>query len=290
MTFSHVLTAAHCICDQVNSKTKVNCLDASINQLRPGINEITVKGGSYTRAELMADAKHTWKMDYAYIMNVDFNTYDIGIIGLSEDNKNKFFDKEAIFNGLKTSKIVPLCLGKKSLGITNKVVKGAGWGDLYEEAPVEKPRKPVFSSCMTNSASPDMWRFQNCDLDQLGPNFECFKNKDPPDYKPGQEKNCQKVFDDAKNIKDKERPSQTIKDKLSVVGKIYLSDTLNKNEKFDDLNDPEVCYNPMLLSNNGWCYLKDYPEKWEAKAKGKPWTRKAWGFCSSSCNTQIQVI
>ena len=49
-------------------------------------------------------------------------------------------------------------------------------------------------------------------------------------------------------------------------------------------------HNPKLLSDNGWCYLKDYPEKWEAKARGKPWTRKAWGFCSSSCNTQIQVI
>ena len=58
-TFSHVLTAAHCICDRFDSPTNVECLRASLNQLRPDINEMTVKGGSYTMAELMADAKHS---------------------------------------------------------------------------------------------------------------------------------------------------------------------------------------------------------------------------------------
>ena len=38
---------------------------------------------------------------------------------------------------------------------------------MYDEQPKTTPRNPVFSSCMTNQASPDMWRFQNCDLDRL---------------------------------------------------------------------------------------------------------------------------
>ena len=234
--------------------------------------------------EIMAtDYKYTWKMDFGYVMDNDDNTYDIGIAGIDPDNKNKFFDKENLFQNWKTSKIVPLCLAKESTDITNKVVQGAGWGRVYEEQPKTTPRNPVFSSCMTNQASPDMWRFQNCDLDRLPislpfrDKIECIKNQDPPDYKTGQSQKCQKIFNDAGS-------------KALNIDKIYLSENLDPDEVFDDLEDPEICYNPNLLSNHGWCYLKDFPEKWEANAVGKPWNREAWGICSPSCDTNINQV
>merc|ERR1712136_94343 len=225
------------------------------------------------------------------------NIVDIGIAGL---DKNNFFIKDELLkkNSLKAAKIVPLCLGKEGLQfkITGKdIIKGAGWGYSYEERPEAKDlpsgkKKPVFSSCMTSEASPDMWRFQNCNLDKLEKNFECIKKRDPPDYKPGQKKKCEKIFKDAKKINDKDPHFKTIKEKLSEVDKIYLSDTLNQNEKFDDLKDTlleDTCYNPKKLSTNGWCYLKDFPEKWEAQARGETWTREAWGICSPGCDTTL---
>ena len=301
--YSHVLTAGHCICDQVNSNKDVRCGSTSINQLRPLLNEITVYGGSYKESEMKsANYKYTWIMDFAYIMG-DFESYDVGVAGVDPNNR-KFFDTEKLFKDLKKSKIVPLCLGKESLDITNKAVKGAGWGVEYEEIPKIKPRKPIFSSCMTSQASPDMWRFQNCDLDRLSvspgsKNLECYKKRSPPDYKKGQSQKCEKIFNDAQNILDGhwiipykigQSPSKTIKDKLSKVDKIYLSSTLDPNERFDDLKDPEVCYNPDLLSNNGWCYLKDFPEKWEAQSAGKSWNREAWGICSPACDSNMNQV
>ena len=295
--YSHVLTAGHCICDQVNSNKDVRCGSTSINQLRPLLNEITVYGGSYKESEMMsANYQYSWIMDFAYIMG-DFETYDVGIAGINPHNK-KFFKTEEVFKDLKKSKIVPLCLGKESLDITNKDVKGAGWGVEYIEIPEVKPRKPMYSSCMTSQASPDMWRFQNCDPGRLVPNLpgsknlECFKKIDPPDYKSGQKQKCEKIFNDAQNVKDEQTPSNTIKDKVAKIDKIYLSSTLDPNERFDDLKDPEICYNPELLSNNGWCYLKDFPEKWEAKSDpfAKPWNREAWGICSPSCDSNINQV
>ena len=296
--FSHVLTAGHCICDEKYvADTDVKCRPATDNQLSDS-NQMTVYGGSDKWSELMKSTEYTWKMDFAYVMNSNMDISDIGIAGLDAKNKKKFFKKNELLNknNLKTSKIVPLCLGKEGLerDITYKdLIKGAGWGYTYQEAPPASPsgqRKPIFSSCMTSQASPDMWRFQNCNLDKLDPNFECIKKKDPPDYKPGQKKKCEKIFKEAKKIKDKDPLFKTIKEKLSKVDKIYLSDTLNKDEKFDDLKDPEVCYNPKKLSTNGWCYLKDYPEKWEAQSRGETWTREAWGVCSPSCDTKFQQV
>ena len=255
---------------------------------------MTVYGGSDKWSELMKSTEYTWEMDFAYVMDIS----DIGIAGLEANNKKKFFNKKELLNTntLRSSKIVPLCLGKEGLerDITPEyVIKGAGWGTTYEEAPppsASGQRKPIFSSCMTSQTSPDMWRFQNCDLDRLDPNFECIKKKDPPDYKKGQKKKCEKIFKQAKKIKDKDPLFKTIKEKLSKVDKIYLSDKLNKHKIIDDEDDPEVCYNPKKLSTNGWCYLKDFPEKWEAQARGETWTREAWGICSPGCDTTLLQV
>ena len=77
------------------------------------------------------------------------------------------------------------------------------------------------------------------------------------------------------NTMDREKLKRT--DKMYIVG----GNIVYGNDAKLDWDKKEVCYNPMKLSTHGWCYLKDFPEKYE---DGNKWNHiPGWGICSPSC-------
>ena len=226
--------------------------------------------------------KYKWTAGAAHIMSdaqppID----DIGVIELG--GSELFFTESLLklTRSLARAMIVPICLGASGTDIIYKDVRGVGWGKMYEEAPDVHgyPRDPIYSSCMTNQASPHEWKFQNCDIKSMkeGNKWECDKTNPPPSYKQGHKEECMKLFELAKKIEDKENPPKTIGDRINKVDKIYSEYEETSLE----------CVNPDLLAKSGWCYLKDFPEKYEPN-----WdkTRKAWGICSPSCDPKLVLV
>ena len=241
-------------------------------------------GGSNMLLEMKGDKRYSyrWQIDSAYIMSDIPKIDDIGIVELSN---SVFFDKRALINPeeLHTARIVPICLGGLRTDIKNKEVRGVGWGTVYEEAPMSNPRDPILSSCMTNQASPDPWKFQSCDIRRMkkGNTWECDKIRPPPTYDPGQDSTCKELFEDAKKVRDKKDPGKTISEKINKIDNLYIV------KQFTDKKSLE-CVNPHIITKFGWCYLKDFPEKYE-QPNWDP-DREAWGICSPSCDPELMQV
>ena len=184
LSFSHVLTAAHCVCSFKSLDSAARCLPKGINQIEPGRNDIVVAGGSKLIKTMDKPSwRYRWNIDHAYVIHDDSQVHDIGM-AITSDPKNLFFDPEKLLlmDNVENAKIVPLCLGAESLDIRNKEVLGLGWGIQYNEYPdIGSTRNPILSSCMTSEASLDKWKFQNCDMRRMKKNKrgQCNK-KDPP--------------------------------------------------------------------------------------------------------------
>ena len=280
--------------DTTNVATR--CLESSENQIQPGKNTIVVAGGSKSREYLDA-LKHIfirtlkWDINAAYIMDDNMLKYDVGIVELKESEE--FFNpaRLKINTELDYSIFVPICLGTSKLSekvdMINTEIKGVGWGIQYEEKPSASDsggkRDPIYSSCMTNEVSPYSWRFQNCDMKRMktlvsNKNiWTCEKLKPPPEYEKDPEgwQKCQDYFRKFKQT-NKYGKGPTIRLSDEVLDDI---DVIN----IDSRPIPKTCYNPDKLSQNGWCYLKDYPGK--TKGKGP-----AWGTCSSSCDSKLMEV
>ena len=202
-----------------------------------GSNDISVFGGNkfnpYIEGNLADlfviknpnDLSYQWAFVEAYIMegssNTKFDRQDIGIAKLSDGNH--FFDKIGLndVNELSRAQIIPICLAalNRPLG-TDEIVRGVGWGYVYEERPINRQQKPVYSSCMTNEASPLQWRFQNCDIKDIRKRgWKCEKDKSPPTYHKNDREKCIQLFDAAHIHKDKLESKQ-----LKDVDVMYITD------------------------------------------------------------------
>ena len=303
MIFRHVVTAGHCVCgpdflDTTNVATR--CLESSENQIQPGKNTIVIAGGSNSANEL-DDLSHDfigtlkWNINAAYIMDDNIWTYDVGTLELKESET--FFNKARLNmnTDIVYAKFVPICLGSSKLSekvdMSQTEFKGVGWGRQYEEKPsasytqgVRDPRDPVYSSCMTNEVSPESWRFQNCDMKRIRKRlsntviWSCEKLKPPPGYEDGQAKQCQDYFRDFKR-KMMHGKSPTINLPDQVLDDIdVINIDSGPNSKIE-----KTCYDPEKLSQNGWCYLKDY-QGYKVEEK------EAWGTCSSSCDSKLMRV
>ena len=76
---------------------------------------------------------------------------------------------------------------------------------------------------------------------------------------------------------------------------MYIVSVERRNGKvvIVDREGKEVCYNPVKLSEHGWCYLKDFPEKHEDEMKNKrdKWNKiPGWGICSEGCDTTLLKV
>ena len=234
-----------------------------------GSNEMYVFGGNRQKSVItQTDYPHKWAIDEAYIMggssDKTFDKQDIGIARLHY--AEQFFDKIALKDPSKwiTEDIVPVCLAALNRDIRmNEKLRGVGWGNAYVESPVEAP---IYSSCMTSEASPLLWRFQNCDIENIRKRgWKCEKNKSPPSYEKGDVEKCIDYFDDALLNKDNLNSKQ-----LEAIDVMYIN---------DDTTTKAACYQPALLQNRGWCKLKFQPDKKVV----------AWGICSSSCDIKEMI-
>ena len=246
------------------------CKEPSENQIVFGSNDISAFGGNKDRSVLIATpSSYEWKLVEAYIMegssNTKFDRQDIGIAKLP-DNKH-FFDKIGLqdANELNRARIIPICLAalNRNLG-TDEILRGVGWGYAYMESPINRKRKPVYSSCMTSEASPLQWRFQNCDIKDIRKRgWKCEKNKSPPTYNKGDQEKCFHLFNAARIHKGKLDSKQ-----LAEVDVLLIDDDTTKIET--------MCFQPTLLKKRGWCKLK-YQENKEVVS---------WGICSPSCDVK----
>ena len=301
----HLVTAAHCLCDFQDYDVfhfQTNCRKSSKNQITND-NTIVVSGGSNSALDLDNKRIFEWDIFAAYIIENDNTKHDIGIAELMPDKM--FFDSTKLMiqstsTHLKNAHIIPICLGalnlNKKVDMSNTEIKGVGWGLLYEEIPDPKKlwsdnpdaEDPVYSSCMTSQASPGSWRFQNCDMQKMkkqknpptGNIWTCEKTKPPPEYKNDQEERCQNYFIKFGKLIDKIDPTKDLTEKrLNDIDLMYVEDEDGKKIE-------ETCYNPRKLLEHGWCFLKDYPEKYKRKWKGGV----AWGICSNSCNSHLMEV
>ena len=198
---------------------------------------------------------------------------------------------------LKQEKIIPICLGALNLDKhfnAETEVKQLGWGVIYEESPEPKDnggiRDPIYSSCMTGQASHYTWRFQNCDMKKMKKSFKkkttwaCEKTLPPPDYRKGQAKICKDYINTANTMENAlDRATTLSETRLKDVDIIYVNEGNGRTEE---------CFNTKLLSEFGWCYLKDFKEKHDKiYAWKKGWKNDAaWGICSPSCNVQYMKV
>ena len=241
--------------------------------------------------------KLNWNIDFAYIKDKRFRlAHDIGILELGRQRTDLFFDHATLMNDveLQNAKIVPICLGASNLHTkidSNTEIRQLGWGNAYEESPLEEDtggiRDPEYSSCMTTQASPDTWRFQNCDMKKSAISGVCKKNQNPPEYDIDKVRRCKEYFDKAYKVNDPHHPGKTLSEtRLKDMDFIYVVNIENgKAEK-------EKCFNPTLLSNFGWCFLSDFKEKHDTRyAKHKQLKGgEAWGICSPSCNEEYTEV
>ena len=285
------MTAAHCTCsDELNEpETNYPCrMTPNDNQIEKGKNDIAVLGGSKSRDSLFSSKDGlAWKIVVAHVMDgflidVRHINYDIGMLKIDDKTTlGSFFDPVGLKDQskLNTAKIIPVCLTAVNTDTKSKKFRAVGWGTMYEEISSSIARNPIISSCMTSEASPRFWKFRNCDMQSMkkgipliGRYYECEKNSPPPGYSNDRAERCMKYWSDAGMSRDhlKNKP---LKERLNEQDKMYI---YNQHE---DL--VEVCYNPELLSVNGWCRVFQ---------AGKPDPIPAWGMCSPSCNSTILKV
>ena len=229
------------------------------------------------------------KGDGAYVMDefvqnpdIRYQIYDIGII-ISETKP--FFDKVSLKDemSLGNAYVIPVCLPAINTNINDKVLRMAGWGLRYQETPDRRSdEEPVISSCMTNQASPEGWKFQNCDIENLKYGtgktsfYECNKKSPPPSFRVSDVLICKEYFEKAGKVEDPYNSPKLFKDTiLDNIDKMYIVD--------ESQNLLKTCYNPKLLSQNGWCKLK-------YQANRKDPSKTSWGICSSSCDSRITGV
>ena len=234
-----------------------------------------------------------WEIPVAYIMNDNFDKHDIGVAKLERTSIRKFFDPNILRNqfALERANIVPVCLPTlkldRKVDMSEAVIIGAGWGKLYDEAPTATDRtnrNPLYSSCLTSQTSPYFWRFQNCDMQRMkqpgNNNWQCEKSKPPPNYSNGQRIRCKNYFrsvGQAKDVLELTKPKTLAETRLDETDIIYI---------YSGKTQKETCFNPKKLSQHGWCYLKDFPQKHQPNWNGE----EAWGTCSSSCNSELMRV
>ena len=264
------------------------------NQIKKGENDITVFGGSNSRNFLTtSEDVLKWEIDVAqamdgFLADVRRYNYDIAMLKINDKKMHgtphltPFFDPVGLKDKskLNTAKIIPVCLAAVNTDTKSKKFRAVGWGTIYEEISSSLIlRNPIMSSCMTSEAGPRFWKFRNCDMESMKKGipiirqyWECEKNSPPPGYSNERAERCMKYWSDAGMSWDhlKNRP---LIERLNEQDKMYIH---NQN---DDL--VEVCYNPELLSVNGWCKVKQV---------GKKEPIPAWGMCSPSCNSTILKV
>lgn len=294
MVSRHVLTAGHCVCSKRGDHhNDYLCLsDPSKSQVVDGSNIIYAFGGSRSTKVLLSatDSNNPfkWKVTKAYIMEGSsedkWDKYDIGMAIIPENlgSDKRFFDKNALMERTKLgkAKIVPICLAALNTDFKDKTIRGVGWGSQYEESPDKindkSNRDPIISSCMTNQAGPQEWKFQNCDMQEIKKqSWECDTTHHPPGYNtPAYSKKCDDYFitfgqhEDPLQRPDLPNYPKFLEERLKKVDKMYI---------IDEGGEEETCYLPRLLSETGWCKL-------EYQANNK---EVAWGICSPSCRTDI---
>ena len=231
------------------------------------------------------------KGDQAYVMDefvqnpdIRYQIYDIGII-ISETKP--FFDKVSLKDemSLGNAYVIPVCLPAINTNINDKVLRMAGWGLRYQETPDRRSDdEPVISSCMTNQASPEGWKFQNCDIGRFKYGsgkisfYKCHKKSLPPEFYASDERLCKEYFKKAGKVEDPMNSPKLFKEtRLGNIDKMYIVDESNIKIK--------TCYSPKLLSQNGWCKLKQ-PEPVNRRDPSKI----SWGICSSSCDSVITRV
>ena len=258
------------------------------NQIEQGRNDIAVLGGSKSRDSLFSSEYGlAWKIVVAHVMegfliDVRHINYDIGMLKIDDKTTlGSFFDPVALKDQskLNTAKIIPVCLTAVNTDTKSKKFRAVGWGTMYEEISSSIARNPIISSCMTSEASPRFWKFRNCDMQSMkkgipliGRYYECEKKSPPPGYSNDRAERCKKYWSDAGMTRDHLK-NKLLKDRLNEQDKMYI------HNQHEDL--VEVCYNPELLSLNGWCRIFQV---------GKPDPIPAWGMCSPSCNSTILKV
>ena len=285
------MTAAHCTCSDELSEPETNypCRVApNSNQIEKGKNDIAVLGGSKSRDSLFSSIDGlAWNIVVAHVMDgflidVRHINYDIGMLKIdNQTTLGAFFDPVGLKDNskLSTAKIIPVCLTAVNTDTKSKKFRAVGWGTMYEEISSSIARNPIISSCMTSEASPRFWKFRNCDMQSMkkgvpliGRYYACEKNKPPPGYSNDRAERCMKYWSDAGMSRDHLK-NKLLKERLNEQDKMYI---YNQHE---DL--VEVCYNPELLSVNGWCRIFQVE---------KPDPIHAWGMCSPSCNSTILKV
>ena len=255
------------------------CRPASENQVKDGQNTISVRGGSPAESDLLSDTwRLTWEIPFAYIMEGRTDAFDpdIGML-IIPFPLVPFFDKEKLKTNrnLGLAKIVPICLiSQVTSDVKKKSIRGVGWGYRYQESP-DRPnhRSPRISSCMTNEASPDLWKFKECDMQKteiVTRGWKCNFDSYPTHYLKDAVQ-CEKLWNDAEKIL-----GQSDRKILDDVDRIKI--TKEPGTK----NEPEVCYNPKRFKKFGWCNVLDYVDN-------TPY-QHAWGFCSPSCANEVMVV
>ena len=229
-----------------------------------------------------------WAADEAYIMDEngeDFDKEDIGIVIISKFQDTFFFNSDDLKSTEKLYRapIVPACLIGKNVNLEGKSLKTAGWGLTYDESPQAEDktnRNPILSSCMTSQASPEKWRFQNCDMrwmkDMNARNrWKCDTKNPPPTYETEQMEQCTKYFNEVVQIIGN---TEVARKQLDEVDILVIVDN---NDKAKGTN---VCYNPTSMKKYGWCELLDNPENTPTNPS------KSWGICGPSCNPKLMKV
>ena len=288
ITDRHVVTAGHCICalrnrvptNQPEPHEKALCKpsDENIfyssykNQIRKGFNQIVVYGGDMDREKMMDsdDPKYSFDIEKAFAKNRLPNDRwdgksDIGIL-VSE---RALFDRAA-FNTAKSFDkpfIVPICLAAKGATFVGNKIRGVGWGTRYYEKP-GKPKKPYISSCMTNEAGPERWRFYNCDMQKIiDNNYSCEKQSLPPNIDEIDKEKFKEWFGKAR-----QKLNQSQIQFMDKVDKIHIYSATEPNKPM------HIYYNVGQFTKNGWCTVHN---------KDTNKDPEAWGFCSPSCDNDM---
>ena len=300
----HVLTAGHCLCKYEDAEPLgyFSCLEGDRDQIRPGMNEMTIYGGRrfqsffYNFHELPNDlGKYHWKVSTAYAMpnlknfavEKRFVQEDIGIAVI--DRPNRFFDKNELLEKfpLRRANIVPICLGRKYLDLNGIILTGAGWGIQYSEyPPAESPnvqRNPLYSSCMASEQSLEGSRFRHCDMKSLrsGPwnndPFKCRNTELPIGM--NDDTRCELYWDRTRHYSRKKleklRVPKTDADNMLKNSIVYIRDS----------NGGKI----VCVASNwrnfkyGWCPLIPLPDE---EIKGI----EPWGVCSPSCSEDLMGV
>ena len=263
-----------------------------VNQIRERENEINIYVGRYSNDPDESGQLNWihWKASGAYAMplwkNLRFDREDIGIalIPSKTSPDDRFFNKKELLNpnSLRNAGVVPICLGRQGIDIHGKTLKGAGYGQQYQEVPVVKPRNPLYSSCMSSELSLRESRFRNCDMAQIkANNYEC-STEHPPD----EMEECKKYFTKAHTSMRTYLEKLTNSEKDAIVPLENIIFYIRKKSPSRFENDQIVC---MGTGEDGW-WQKSLPYGWCLLPQLPNEKQQNWGVCSSSCSKSLMKV